>query len=329
MGCLATSSVLSNQFIPFSTTVTNSTTNSKLGASFHRVYRNTTKEKSCLSFVRDNYEVRIGRNVAIKSSRGVSSLQTLQENGTWEEPDIGSDSDNEDGDEEGESLGFESNREDEETKTSAMSGVNITSQDEYERIKKEVEQLLEPEEREILQQNVTPNLEKISSEKWGLLHSRALSLQIYSMDKLVENGYDIDFLNKEGLTALHKAIIGKKEAVISHLLRKGASPHVKDKDGATPLHYAVQVGAKQTVKLLIKYNVDVNVADNEGWTPLHVAIQSRNRDIAKILIANGADRLIKNKDGKTALDLSLCYGKDFMSYDLAKLVKVARTSRAL
>lgn len=41
---------------------------------------------------------------------------------------------------------------------------------------------------------------------------------------------DLDNLIKqEGLTALHKAIIGKKEAVISHLLRKGASPHVKDK----------------------------------------------------------------------------------------------------
>jgi len=33
---------------------------------------------------------------------------------------------------------------------------------------------------------------------------------------------------QDGLTALHKAIIGKKEAVISHLLRKGADPHVKD-----------------------------------------------------------------------------------------------------
>ncbi|WJX80441.1 hypothetical protein P8452_63441 [Trifolium repens] len=290
MGCLATSSFLSNQLIPFSTTIVNSTTNSKLEASFRKVYKNTTKEKFCLAFFRDNYEVRIGRNCAIKSSRGVSSLKTQQEHdGTWEdgtreEPDIGSDS--EDGnEEEDESL-------DEETKAGV--NINITSQDdEYERIKKEVEQLLEPEEIEILQQNVTPNLEKISSKKWGLLHSLALSLQIYSMDKLVENGYDIDFLNKEGLAALHKAIIGKKEAVISHLLRKGASPHVKDKDGATPLHYAVQVGAKQTVKLLMKYNVDVNVADNEGWTPLHVAIQSRNRDIVKILIGNGAYSLIK------------------------------------
>lgn len=36
-------------------------------------------------------------------------------------------------------------------------------------------------------------------------------------------------LEQDGLTALHKAIIGKKEPVISHLLRKGANPHVKDR----------------------------------------------------------------------------------------------------
>ncbi|KEH37823.1 ankyrin repeat protein EMB506 [Medicago truncatula] len=162
----------------------------------------------------------------------------------------------------------------------------------------------------------------LRKEKWNPLHSLGLSFQIYSMDKLLESGHDIDSINKEGLTALHKAVIGKKEAVISHLLRKGASPHIQDKDGATPLHYAVEVGAKQTVKLLIKYNVDVNVADNEGWTPLHVAVQSRNRDIAKILLANGADRSTENKDGKTALDISICYGKDFMSYDLARLIKI-------
>ncbi|XVF16482.1 hypothetical protein REPUB_Repub10bG0034900 [Reevesia pubescens] len=150
--------------------------------------------------------------------------------------------------------------------------------------------------------------------KWKPLQTLALSLQIPFMDKLLEDGLDIDEVDK--------VIIGKKEAVISHLLRKGASPHVKDKDGATPLHYAVHVGAMQTVKLLLNYNVDVNVADRDGWTPLHIAVQSRNRDIAKVLLINGADKTRKNKDGKTALDLSLCYGKDFKSYDLAKLLKI-------
>lgn len=75
------------------------------------------------------------------------------------------------------------------------------------------------------------------------------------MDKLLDDGLDIDdqdnvssflyfilfiactlsinlklkLLTQDGLTALHKAIIGKKEAVISHLLRKGASPHIRDR----------------------------------------------------------------------------------------------------
>ncbi|XP_020215965.1 ankyrin repeat domain-containing protein EMB506, chloroplastic isoform X2 [Cajanus cajan] len=323
MGSWAKVSVLTNQFIPRSTTNTESGMDSKLGAGFYKIYRNTNKRKLGLSFARYNYKVR--STGAMKFSQDLSYFKTEQEIGTWEEPDTGSDSecDDEEFEEvEDENIGFESDLEEEGMKTSVVTNVNITSGDNYEElIKKEVEQLLEPEERAILRQNITPNLEKISTAKWSPLHTLVLSMQMSCVDKLLQNGIDIDLPDKESLTALHKAIIAKKEAVISHLLRRGASPHVKDKDGATPLHYAVQVGAKMTVKLLIKYKADVNVEDNEGWTPLHLAIQSRNRDIAKILLVNGADKTRKNKDGKTALDLSLCYGKDFKSYDLAKLLK--------
>lgn len=45
-------------------------------------------------------------------------------------------------------------------------------------------------------------------------------------------------VKQDGFTALHKAVIGKKEAVISHLLRKGASPHVRDKV-SKPLPYSI------------------------------------------------------------------------------------------
>jgi hypothetical protein len=33
------------------------------------------------------------------------------------------------------------------------------------------------------------------------------------------------------------------------------------------------------------------------------------------------------QDGRTALDLSLCFGRDFKSYDLAKLVKLIPANR--
>lgn len=257
-------------------------------------------------------------------SNQVSFLQSRQE--AWEDPDDGSGSDFDEQDDEEEvdeyDLDFESDWEG-EGDVQAVSVTNKPAPNKYEEdLQKEVEQLLEPEERAILQQNATLNVDKLSTPKWNPLHTFALSGQIIPMDKILESGYDIDSVDEDGFSALHKAIIGRKDAVIGHLLRKGASPHIKDKNGATPLHYAVQVGAKQIVKLLIKYKVDVNVADSDGWTPLHIAIQGRNRDLTKILLVNGADRNRRNKDGKTPLDLSLCYGKNFKSYDLSKLLKV-------
>nr|XP_043615582.1 ankyrin repeat domain-containing protein EMB506, chloroplastic-like [Erigeron canadensis] len=259
------------------------------------------------------------QKICAVSPRRTSSTQP----GNWEDPDS-SDSEMED-ELEGEenNLDFESDWEEETNALQASNNIEKLSTSQIEEnLIKEVEELLTPEELAIFQQNDSPDIDKISTEKWNPLHTLALAGQIKFMDNLLENGFDIDAVDVDGQTALHKAVIGKKEAVISHLLRKGASPHVQDQDGATPLHYAVQVSAMQTVKLLIKSKVDVNVADNEGWTPLHIAMQSRNRDIAKVLLVNGADKTRRNEDGKTPLDLALCYGKEFKAYDLAKLLKL-------
>ncbi|KZV45664.1 hypothetical protein F511_02324 [Dorcoceras hygrometricum] len=261
--------------------------------------------------------------------------------GLWEDPDFESDddeyedaaaSDDENDDILGNELDNESDWEAEGNAKAAKidSNVDELSAKKYEEdLVKEVEQLLRTEEREILDRNRAPNIEKLSTAKWKPFHTLALAGQIKSMDGMLENNCDINLVDMDGMTALHHAVVGKREAIISHLLRRGANPEAKDLDGATPLHYATQVGAVQTVKLLIKYKVDVNVADNEGWTPLHVAIQTRNRDIVKILLVNGADKTRRNKDGNTALDLSLCYGKDFKSYDMAKLLKQVPANRSL
>ncbi|EOA15829.1 hypothetical protein CARUB_v10007392mg [Capsella rubella] len=238
-----------------------------------------------------------------ETNRRTPSVQSKHE--FWEDPDDGSDSDNEEEEDEdgvGNDLDYESDWEDDSR------AQKLTATDNYaEELAREVEQLLEPEERAILQQNDKPNLKMISTKSWKPLQTLALSMQIQLMDNLIENGLDIDDVDKvcfetsrvvaksvkqDNQTALHKAIIGKKEAVISHLLRKGANPHLQDR---------------------------------EGWTPLHIAVQSRNRDITKILLTNGADKTRRTKDGKLALDLALCFGRDFKSYDLVKLLKIMPT----
>ncbi|KAL2929058.1 hypothetical protein RDABS01_034469 [Bienertia sinuspersici] len=229
--------------------------------------------------------------VAQKYSQGRASVIESRKNsvsssvGVWEDPDDGSPSDYDDDDEEQEAeendLDFESDWEEDKESSVAIVGEQHTAVKYEDELAKEVEHLLEPEELVILQQNAAPNLEKISTAKWSPLHTLALSGQIHIIDQLLENGVNIDFLDKDGRTALHASILGKREAVISHLLRKGANPHILDKNGVSALHYAVQVGAIQTVKLLIKYNADVNSSDNEGWTPLHVACKVETETLQK------------------------------------------------
>ncbi|XP_071711144.1 ankyrin repeat domain-containing protein EMB506, chloroplastic isoform X2 [Rutidosis leptorrhynchoides] len=259
-------------------------------------------------------------NLCAIDPRKTSSSTTHVAN--WEDPDGSDSEDEEELESEENDRDFESDWEEETDDSETSNNMQNLSTSSIEEHLIKVEQLLSPEELEILQQNEAPDLNKISTEKWNPLHTLGLAGQIKFMDSLLANGFDIDAVDKDGQTALHKAVLGKKEAVISHLLRKGASPNVQDMDGATPLHYAIQVSAMQSVKLLIKSKADVNVADNEGWTPLHVAMQTRNRDISKVLLLNGADKTRRTQDGKTALDVALCYGKDFKAYDLAKLLKL-------
>lgn len=201
-------------------------------------------------------------------------------------------------------------------------GSKTRMDEEDEQLIKEVEELLEPEERAILRKNEAPDFSKLTSPKWIPFHTLATSGQILLMDDTLKHGFDVNAVNKDGLTAIHKAVLCKREAVVSRLLKRGADPHVRDKDGATLLHYAVLVSAIQTLKLLIKHGVDVNLADNEGWTPLHLAVQSRTRDVARILLVNGADKTVKNKAGNTPFDVAISFGKGFKTYEITKLLKL-------
>lgn len=176
-------------------------------------------------------------------------------------------------------------------------------------------------EEKVLLNKKLPHLATATSKKWLPLHSLAASGEFYFVDALLKHNVDINAVDKDGLTALHKAIIGKKMAVTNYLLRESANPFVVDEDGATLLHYAVQTASSPAIKILMLYNVDINLQDNDGWTPLHLAVQGRRTDIVKLLLIKGADKTLKNRDGLTPLDLCLYSGRDTRTFEMIKLLK--------
>ncbi|KAM3316275.1 hypothetical protein ACQJBY_034417 [Aegilops geniculata] len=183
------------------------------------------------------------------------------------------------------------------------------------------------DEEKVLLNRRLPDLEGAASSKWLPLHTLAASGDFYLLDNLLKHKVDVNALDKDGLPAIHKAIISKKHAIINYLLRNSANPSVYDRDGATLMHYAVQTACNQTIKTLLLYNVDINRPDDYGWTPLHLAVQTQRTDIVRLLLLKGADRTLKNHDGLTPLDLCLRLGHDVRTYELIKLLKNFRISK--
>ncbi|KAA8547556.1 hypothetical protein F0562_003985 [Nyssa sinensis] len=180
--------------------------------------------------------------------------------------------------------------------------------------------LFTKEEKVLLNRRV-PDLAAATSGKWLPLHTLAASGEFYLVNALLKHNVDINAQDRDGLTALHKAILGKKQAIFNYLLRESSNPFVRDKEGATLMHYAVRTASSQMIKILLLYNVDINLQDNDGWTPLHLAVQARRTDLVRLLFIKGADKTLKNQDGLTPLDLCLYSGQDTRTYELIKLMK--------
>ncbi|XP_057859647.2 ankyrin repeat domain-containing protein, chloroplastic isoform X1 [Cryptomeria japonica] len=193
-------------------------------------------------------------------------------------------------------------------------------EDDEENQPQERRQLFTQEEKVLLNKR-TPDLQRATSAKWIPVHTFATAGQSYLLDFLLMHGVNVNVIDKDGQTALHKAITCKKEGIVNYLLKAGANALVRDRDGATLIHYAVEVAAIQIIKHLILYKVDIDAPDNYGWTPLHLAVQSRRTDVVRLLLIKGANNNIRNKDGNTPLDLCLHSGQDMRTFELIRLLK--------
>ncbi|MGK0237648.1 MAG: ankyrin repeat protein [Candidatus Pelagisphaera sp.] len=115
---------------------------------------------------------------------------------------------------------------------------------------------------------------------------------------------DPEIINRPGrgsYTPLHQAILRKKRALITSLLKQGADPNAPTKSKQTSLHIAISRNDLESTKAVLDAGADLSLRDGSGWTPLHLAAAKNKLELAEYLLERGANPKLLSDAGGTPL----------------------------
>ena len=127
------------------------------------------------------------------------------------------------------------------------------------------------------------------------------SLKVCNLNKETLLSYDVPLI-----TAAHYST---NEVFLQKLIDNGANVNYKNYDEKTALIEAASYNNINAVKVLIKNNADLNVQNKQGKTALMWACHSGNLEMTKMLLDAGADKSIK-RGNYDALYYAREYGKN-------------------
>jgi hypothetical protein len=141
----------------------------------------------------------------------------------------------------------------------------------------------------------------------SLLHIAVARGNSNEIEKLVQEGFDINSLAADGLGTLHWSTADDSGEAMKKLLELDANPNLPSSQGATPIMNAVQSNKIDHFNLLLQSGALVNARDNRGFTALHRAAEMGHTKFVEILLRNGADKTIV-AENHTALSLAVARG---------------------
>ncbi|KAH7156175.1 ankyrin repeat-containing domain protein, partial [Dactylonectria macrodidyma] len=123
---------------------------------------------------------------------------------------------------------------------------------------------------------------------------------------LLDNGADVNSMDRNGWTPLLWAASQGREAVVELLLTvpgvKADQEATSDYDnGRTSLSLAAEGGCSATIRLLLSKGLDANSRDQQGRTPLLWAAMEGHDDVFQELLKAGAETDLPDEDGRTPL----------------------------
>lgn len=105
--------------------------------------------------------------------------------------------------------------------------------------------------------------------------------------ELVDQGWDANFIDKQGRNALMYASLNNHAGCVQALLDE-SNVDQPDKDGTTALMLASKAGHAECVRILIEGGATVDKTDNKGANALTMAVVKGHSDCASVLRESGA-----------------------------------------
>ncbi|MCB1588631.1 MAG: ankyrin repeat domain-containing protein [Xanthomonadales bacterium] len=103
------------------------------------------------------------------------------------------------------------------------------------------------------------------------LHAEAWAGDVDGVARVLDSGFDVNWQDSIGETALFGAVAWAENAVVVLLLARGAQVSVQNNEGWSPLHWAASHGGVDMIDLLVAHGADAHLADHAGAKAIDIA----------------------------------------------------------
>ncbi len=136
------------------------------------------------------------------------------------------------------------------------------------------------------------------------LTSAAYNNEIIKATELISLGADVNYTEKDDLTALMKAALNGFPKMITLLIQAGAHLEIEDSRHNTALMLATTRLHPSVVQVLIDAGANVNCIASKRLTPLMMAAYFGSHEIATMLLQAKADIYLTSESSGTALSFA-------------------------
>ncbi|XP_033985026.1 ankyrin repeat and SOCS box protein 11 isoform X1 [Trematomus bernacchii] len=132
------------------------------------------------------------------------------------------------------------------------------------------------------------------------LHEAAYQGRLLHLRSLIAQGFHVDTLSLDRVSALHEACLGSHYACAKFLLDSGANVEAVSTDSATPLFNSCSSGSAACVRLMLQHGASTHTP-YQLVSPLHEAAKKGHRECLELLLSYGAHIDMELQVGGTPL----------------------------